>query len=108
MNNHRNRFAIILKELELGPLRPFHYLGLDFSTTWKKLMKIAKICKELVLHFVLAHVGIEGNELADAWAKRAVETYTDETQAEVNISLAAFKAYMRQKITKKYNEREEQ
>ena len=45
-------------------------------------------------------MGIEGNELADAWAKRAVETYTDETQAEVNVSLAAFKAYMRQKITK--------
>eukprot|EP00957_Ditylum_brightwellii_P007735 584781-Ditylum_brightwellii.AAC.1 len=28
------------------------------------------ICEELVLHYVPAHVGLIGNELADQWAKR--------------------------------------
>eukprot|EP00957_Ditylum_brightwellii_P020206 1523999-Ditylum_brightwellii.AAC.1 len=51
-------------------------------------MEINKLCKELILHYVPAHIGIEGNELADAWAKCAVKQFTDETQAEINISLA--------------------
>eukprot|EP00957_Ditylum_brightwellii_P195818 14919237-Ditylum_brightwellii.AAC.1 len=60
-----------LKALALGPLCPFHYLGIDLSLTWEKLMVLDGICEEVVLHYVPAHVGLIGNELADQWANRA-------------------------------------
>ena len=112
--DHHNHRIIIgtdsqscLRALEIGQIRPYHYLSLDFSTTWKKIIQASKICEELTLHYVPAHVGIEGNELADTWAKRAVKTYTDATQAEISISLLALKAYIKKQITEKHNKKEE-
>eukprot|EP00957_Ditylum_brightwellii_P070624 5366165-Ditylum_brightwellii.AAC.1 len=56
-----------LKALVLGPLCPFHDLGMDLSSTWEKLMVLDGIYEEVVLHYVLVHVGLIENELADQW-----------------------------------------
>eukprot|EP00957_Ditylum_brightwellii_P188851 14375407-Ditylum_brightwellii.AAC.1 len=54
-----------LKALALGPLYPFHNLGMDLFSTWEKLMVLDGIYEEVVLHYILAHVGLIENELAD-------------------------------------------
>eukprot|EP00957_Ditylum_brightwellii_P004792 365336-Ditylum_brightwellii.AAC.1 len=69
-----------LKALALGPLCLFHYLGMDLSSTWEKFMVLDGICEEVVLHYVLAHVGHIGNELADQWVKQALHPGRDPCQ----------------------------
>eukprot|EP00957_Ditylum_brightwellii_P025583 1933377-Ditylum_brightwellii.AAC.1 len=91
-----------LKALALGPLNLFHYLGMDLSLTWEKLMVLDGICEEVVLQYVPAHVGLIGNELADQWANQAVMQYTDHTQAKISISLSLFKAFVKNKATKSW------
>ena len=65
-----------------------------------------KFCSELVLHYVPAHVGMIGNELADDWAKHAATTYTFEQQDDVCPSLSNLKAFLRNKLFDEWNTRQ--
>ena len=51
--------------LEVGPHRPYLYLGIDTSPLWASIKCIVKFWNEIVLHHLPAHVGITGNEIAD-------------------------------------------
>jgi len=85
----------ILRALEVGPHRPYSYLGVDSSPQWMSIRKITRFCKELVLHHVPAHVGLVGNELADERAQFAASTYTVQKQDQVCASLSNLKSYLR-------------
>ena len=94
----------ILKALDVGPHRRYHYLGVDTSPLWDKMYWIMDFCSELVLHYIPAHVCIIGNELADQYAKAAVARFTTQQQDEVCASLSNLKLYLNEQLMEDWNE----
>ena len=88
----------ILKALDVGPIRPYHYLGVDTSPLWELIYWIMDFCPELVIHYVPGHVGVTGNELADAIAKQAANNFSLDRQNEVCASLSNLKTYLRDNL----------
>ena len=88
----------ILKALEIGPYRRYSYMGINTSPLWISIGKITEFCKELVLHYMPAHVGILGNELADKRAQEAAMTYTIEEQDKICASLLNLKSYLQTQL----------
>jgi hypothetical protein len=97
-HNKRILFATdshsLLKALLAGPLQKFSALQHDYSDTWALLLAASKICKELVLQYVPAHVNLPKNEVADLWAKQMVRLYSREQQSQVSTSLPTLKSYL--------------
>ena len=101
-NNLRNKRIFIgtdaqciLRAMDIGPIHPYSYLGLDVSTLWQLIFWIMDFCKELVIHYVPGHVDLIGNEIADTWAKHATTFFNHEQQNQISTSLSNLKAYLR-------------
>lgn len=87
--------------MEVGPKRPFQYLGIDTSPLWDKLWWISEFVEEIILHYIPSHVGLMGNELADKMARNAAEQYSIVDQDKVCCTLSNLKCYLRNKLLQK-------
>jgi len=68
------------------------------SPLWRKIIEVTEFCEQLILHYVPGHVGLIGNEMADAAAKHAAKTFTNEEQDQVCAMLTNLKSYLNQTL----------
>lgn len=82
-----------------GPLRPFVVAGPNYVETWDLLLRLARICQHVYLHFIPSQVGIAPNEQEDEMAKCALATFTLHQQHMVPLTLPLVHRHLKRTFT---------